>query len=473
MRCNLRKTAYTSDNVDRLKDFGVAFPKSRRSDAEVRGSGKTAKDREKMVTQIYTAPLKAYVPNSLGLNGPQPVRRKPQEGSTSATGDEEKQGESSTLAALKEQSQKGTISIEAVITDFQSTMDALGVPDEIRLEVAPYLQVVVHQSQKPQPAIPVIKSNLKAASETLDQFITGALGQNSNVVREWVDALLLQPIDYHTEAPIPLNFPKAQAGLFNTGTGNPLQAGTPGKSSTGGAAGAIDGQAIKQQLQQAKEALKTQDSETAMGIYQKILVQLQGNGHPELEGRVLYQMGKVMDKSGKPEEARSYLQKADELLSGTYQPRIHAKVHRALGSLFNNSGDLTSAVDHYRKAVMMDETNKEPGTQSLSLNQLGVLHTRMGQHDEAKTALEQALVQAKDNNPKILGDILSNLGAVSHKEGKLSQAFSYYKQSLHEARTQNDRAGMRQTLQNMAGIYLEAGKPEKAFKALQNALYRV
>jgi hypothetical protein len=55
----------------------------------------------------------------------------------------------------------------------------------------------------------------------------------------------------------------------------------------------------------------------------------------------------------------------------------------------------------------------------------------------------------------------------------MAQAFVYYKQSYQASQKANNRDGMKQTLQNIASLYLETGKPDKALKALQNALYRI
>src|SRR5690606_21492406 len=62
-----------------------------------------------------------------------------------------------------------------------------------------YLRVVRLQGNKEQPEVPFIKHSLRTAAGALDQFIARALGQPSQVVKEWVDALLLQNIDFHTD----------------------------------------------------------------------------------------------------------------------------------------------------------------------------------------------------------------------------------------------------------------------------------
>src|SRR5262245_30732506 len=104
-----------------------------------------------MVTQIYTAPIKVRPPQTVGVHGAANRSLKQAE-TTLAGGEDLPQDTSKGLAAVEEQNQKGVISVQAILMDFQNTMDALGVPDTVREEVSPYLQVIIHQSQKPQPA---------------------------------------------------------------------------------------------------------------------------------------------------------------------------------------------------------------------------------------------------------------------------------------------------------------------------------
>src|SRR5690606_21177103 len=93
-----------------------------------------------------------------------------------------------------DQSQK--IPLDAVLHDFASTMNALGADEQTRAEVGAYLRVVCLQGNKEHPEVPFIKHSLRTAAGALDQFIAQALGQPSQVVKEWVDALLLQNIDF-------------------------------------------------------------------------------------------------------------------------------------------------------------------------------------------------------------------------------------------------------------------------------------
>ncbi len=420
-----------------------------------------------MVTQIYTAPLKSYNPQGqMGFTPP----LAPQRNSTGMSASEEDagQGQSRTLAALQDQSKSGVISIRAVLADFHSTMDALGVSQNIRDEVAPYLQVVAHQSQSTQPVTGLVKQNLRIAGDTLDQFISTTLGQKSHVVREWVDALLLQPINYKSDSPISVDPPQNVGSNQLQGPSLPSETLTQGLSDS--KISQDDQQFIKQSLQDAKTALKAQDTDQAMGDYQGVLDKLQGKSVPQVQGRVLYQMGKVMDKTNQLDKAEAFYKQANQVLSTANNPQLQSKVSNALAMNLSQQGDYNGAVDSLKQVLVLETQLGNVDAQGATLNQMGMFYMRLGQGTDAKNSFEDALSRIQGNNSKLASDIYSNLGALAKRDGKRSQAFSYYKQSLETASLQNDKDGVRQTLQNIASLYLDSGKPEKALKILQNAL---
>jgi tetratricopeptide (TPR) repeat protein len=380
-----------------------------------------------MVTQIYTPPLKAMIPNQMGRNsGAQGKLNNASNTDENAGG----QGKPGNLAALEDQSQKGVISIQSVVHDFQNTMNALGVSPSVRDEVSPYLQVVALQSQKAQPSSGLIKQNLKVAADTLDQFITGALGQKSNVVREWVDALLLQPISYHSDTPISMGSFSANgsaASIFNVGNSS----GGLSSLQSGKGFSQSDVTALKQTLQQAKAASQGQQSDQAIALYQNALNTLGSGNYPKLQGRVLYQMGRTYQKSGDSQNAQTSYEQAATVLQSADDPGFSAKVYNSLGNVLQAQGDL-------------------PG---------------------AKTQYEQALnLTTLAGNTAGQSSVLNSLGSLSRENGKNGQAFSYYKQAFQVAQGTGNGQQMSQSLQSIAALYLDTGKPDKAFKALQGAL---
>ena len=91
---------------------------------------------------------------------------------------------------------KSRVNIAQIINDFKNTAQAIGTPDYIVEEVDQYLAMAQTQSLKDEPNKKLIQTNLKNASSILDDFISKTLNKNSKVVENWIDALFLQQVDY-------------------------------------------------------------------------------------------------------------------------------------------------------------------------------------------------------------------------------------------------------------------------------------
>ena len=108
------------------------------------------------------------------------------------------------------------INIKQVLIDFNSTLAAIGATPDVEEEVKTYLSLVETQSQKENPNKKIITSNLKIAADVLDTYISDTLKKPSKVVKDWVEALLLQNIDFKVDESI-------TKGAFESITGEPPQ----------------------------------------------------------------------------------------------------------------------------------------------------------------------------------------------------------------------------------------------------------
>ncbi|MFN8614830.1 MAG: hypothetical protein U0003_02825 [Vampirovibrionales bacterium] len=103
----------------------------------------------------------------------------------------------SRLASVQQQQQGQAIGIGDILNDVTNTMDALGADTTTRQTVSLYLGAIAHQATEATPSKPFIREALKSVGNVLDGFITATLHQSSRVVRDWVEALLLQPVQFH------------------------------------------------------------------------------------------------------------------------------------------------------------------------------------------------------------------------------------------------------------------------------------
>ncbi len=432
-----------------------------------------------MVTRVYTPLIQPY-----NRTQAKPAR----EGVAGFDPEEEKHPFRQAGAALREQaavpdpSQKPSgglqsvqmdrfqrIPLKAVLTDFKNTMTALGADEKTQSEVAAYLNVVSLQAAKERPEVPFIKHTLRTAAGSLDQFITNALGQPSQVVKEWVDALLLQDIDY-------------KAGLTEEETAQLLQPAYRDRPAPSGeAAGAATPTPVQSSFTAAhKSALKSlidgakQDQqagrlEQADAQLQEALNLLAGKTQPALEGKVWHMRGRFQEKNGRWEQALSFYGQAAERFAEAGTEDRQAQSLSAMGRLLEDHGRLAEARDVYAQVVSLDEQGMDKGALVQSLNDLGSAQLRLGETEAAVAALRRAWQEGKQLGlpPLEAGDLLSNLGAAYRLAGQGESAIKAYKRALACAEEAQDAERCEDTLRQLAALFVAANQPEQAMKALQ------
>ena len=100
---------------------------------------------------------------------------------------------------------KNTVNISQIVTDFKSTVIAIGAPEDISNEVNSYLALVEKESQKANPSREIIFSNLINASKISDAYIHQELSKKNgnapkNVVEGWIDALFKQRVELKADS---------------------------------------------------------------------------------------------------------------------------------------------------------------------------------------------------------------------------------------------------------------------------------
>jgi tetratricopeptide (TPR) repeat protein len=354
------------------------------------------------------------------------------------------------------------IPLDAVLHDFQSTMDALGADEQTRSEVVTYLQAVGLQGSKENPEVPFMKHTLRTAAGTLDQFITRALGQPSQVVKEWVDALLLQDIDFHIqETPAWLANPR-EAAQAQTASAEAPEVPTP----------AFD-KSVKVQLKrliaQSRTQFKKQGIQAANATLQQALDLLEPHNQPLWTGKVWQLKARLSDKAGDWQQAASaYERAAIHFETGGRVDWQAESLHQA-ASILDEQGQYEQAAAHYQAVVALDSQQGDALALTHSLNALGSLQLRQGSAANAVATLERASREALKASvePGVHSDVLNNLGAAYRAQQNHSAAIQAFRQSLRLATSSRDKTRYMGTLRQLAATYVENSQPELAIKALQ------
>ncbi len=420
-----------------------------------------------MVSRVYHHQIQPYLrPNGGGrppvsAPGAEEEKRPPNWGGQQGFNSQQQSGG---LATVAEQSRQNKIQLGTILQDFRSTMDALGADADVQAEVDAYLSVVAMQSRKETPAVPFIRQTLKTAADSLDGFISNALNQPSRVVRDWVEALLLQNIDYKDTtggaAPVPEAPNPVDGAQTKTVSEKPVSEDLPGAAGPN----PEEKHRIKDWVRQGRELSRQDRSAEALDLYRKALDALEGGSRPNLEGKVAQLSGREYEKAKRYDEALVYYHQASLRFSEAGQPVKQAQAEYAMAGIHDVRGELAQAQTHYESALNLVRQGGDPRRESRILNDLGVLYLRRHQNVPARQMLEQAAVSADGplGEAALLPDIYSNLGALYRLEGRYKQAAGAYRQSLDAAHRQNDRRGYRDTLLSFADLYDEAGRPEKA-----------
>lgn len=93
-----------------------------------------------------------------------------------------------------------SINISQILVDFRNTVASVGATPEIEQKVNEYISMVETEATQETPRKETIVMYLKTASKMLDDYISQTLRKPSNVVQDWIDAFLLQEVDYKADA---------------------------------------------------------------------------------------------------------------------------------------------------------------------------------------------------------------------------------------------------------------------------------
>ena len=134
-------------------------------------------------------------------------------------------------------------------------------------------------------------------------------------------------------------------------------------------------------------------------------------------------------------------------------------------------GDAAGALDALTAALAVAEAVGDAGARAHALNNLGNVHCRCGQLDEAERLYESARHQAVQigDRPTARSATL-NLGVIANVRGDLRRARSYYRRALADARRDRAVADELRALNNLGLLYADLAQWDRAERAYRDAL---
>ena len=368
---------------------------------------------------------------------------------------------------------KRTINISQVLSDFRNTSNAIGAPDEIKQEVSSYLTLVENQSKKSNPNEQIIKSNLRNASQILDEYITDTLKKPSKVVENWVDALFLQHIDYKAEAPLTEESEtqtiSGEEDRLQHEEENPY---TPSitESETNDYYVPED-KRLKSMFIQAKKYAAIDNKEQALYSFQQTAEYAEEIGDIQTAAMAYYEQGRLYDEFNSLEDA---LYSYNIAAKNSPDDNIKARAHLSMGKIYDDYVNFEPAANHYFAAVSFAGEADNLSLQTKVFTNLAQLHAN--RYDKDNTMLFMGLTDTiadETKNNRLKGIALASNARCCEKLNDKAKALEYYGKSAKSFGFDNYYEGLAKDYTKAADIMIEYGNKAKAKKLLSKAFVAI
>ncbi len=363
------------------------------------------------------------------------------------------------------------INIKQVLIDFNSTLGAIGASEEVENEVKTYLGLVESQAHKDNPNKKVIVSNLKIAADVLDTYISDTLKKPSKVVKDWVDALLLQNIDFKVDESI-------TKGAFESITGErPQTAKLAEKKRAEKAANihsgvqtsptelinenvvqeqekaeilAQENKQVETLISKAQDIMKT-DPKEALGVLSTAFGMAQNSSDKLSMAKIYSQIADVQNNMNNLHQALDCLHASTVLAYEMDNNELKTRNHKHMAAIYDEAGYMDSAMAHYFASLGVDGLLDDTDNQADTLNNIGLMYTVRYLKDDAINYYKDALELAKVNkNTDIMSDSFFNTAKTFANVGETDKALNNLKNAgVLSQKTSNTK--------KLSSIYEEAG----------------
>jgi tetratricopeptide (TPR) repeat protein len=372
---------------------------------------------------------------------------------------------------------KKQIGIDQVLKDFRNTTNAIGAPDEVKSEVSSYLSLIESQSQKDNPNAQIIQSNLKNASQILDEYITNTLKKPSKVVENWVDTLFLQQINYKTdkqeEVPqeeitqdeqpqIIVEQEEPQKTQIEEQTETPVLQGSVKEDVY-----IPDDPQLKRLFIQAKKYAAIDNKEKALYSFQNTMDYAEEIGDVQTGALIHYEEGKLYDEFNQLDDALYNYDRASKLSTNN---NVKAKANLAMGKIYDDYVNFEPALDHYCAAVSYAGEADNLKLQTQALSNLAQLHTNRYDKENAFMFMNMAQTIAEETDEeKVKGITYSKNAKMTEKLGEKAKALTTYANASSCFSEIEDYENLAKNYKSAAEIMLQYGNSAKATKLLSKA----
>lgn len=382
-------------------------------------------------------------------------------------------------------SQNTSVNIAQILKDFKNTAVAIGTPDNLKEEVDGYLELVEKQVVKDEPNVRLIKSNLKNASTILDNYISETLNKDSKVVENWIDALLLQDVDFKYNENIVneqflVKFPEGSTEQrVSTETkitpipedvqeeedAKSIKSEQPQSAETGTKVFIPQDSELKSLFIQSKKLAYAKEPKKALVTFQKALSRADEVGDTDTKSKIYYEIGKIYDDYNYPAQALKSYHKSLE----TEDLNVKTRAHYSMAQIYDDINQIEPALDHYFVSVGLGGETDNRAAQSTSLAKMGNIYSDMYEDDAFEYLTTAKELAAETDNNKVKGYVSASLGRAYERFGEPQEALKSYSEAVKNYTNAESPLKAAQNYLNAAEIMLGFESTNKARGLLTKA----
>ncbi len=373
------------------------------------------------------------------------------------------------------------INISQILVDFRNTIASIGATSEIEQKVNEYIAMVETEAMKDSPRKETIITYLKTASKLLDDYISETLKKPSSVVQDWIDAFLLQEVDYKADAakavisasaqlesemdPQMKRQLESQAQLDNSGTSavanyNQYQSQIHSKKLTQTSSSqSVQKQESTPPPQSQEETPKPKKRMKFATTDGKIVQGDQVIGEKKADGQtVIYTPEESAQKTLETKETSREVQSSPQQVNlSNNSKEENQKNNISKNSLVSNfyeqaqkyldRGDSQKALESYKKTLKYAKKTGDKQSQAYIIQGIGESYDDLNNLARAAKCFNKVTRMTKDVSLKATGH--NSLGEVYDEAGKFELAMDHYFESLALNGEADNPSSQAQTLNNI------------------------
>ncbi|HQR42161.1 MAG TPA: tetratricopeptide repeat protein, partial [Gemmatales bacterium] len=209
----------------------------------------------------------------------------------------------------------------------------------------------------------------------------------------------------------------------------------------------------------------------AMASLRELTKLAEKHGMQEQLCRCWDQYGTNLQQLNRFEEAEKYHKKGLKLARRLKNVELLKNAFNNLGELYHKTGELKKAERLLNECELIAVQTEDMETRISSAHNRALVVRDLGRRKESKKLLERSMKLAKQHS---IWDeyVRAILGLANHayQDGETRTAVNLYRQTIQAAGKYEDNERLWQARLNLAGLYRNNGKPEKAIEQLELAV---